>query len=77
MIARRTPIKGNGGKEKPLFAGPQSPAIAQNELVASARFVSFDDPERDFPENRSPRRRKFVWRPNRKICAFGERRRLA
>jgi hypothetical protein len=47
MIARRTPIKGNGREEKPLFAGLQPPAIAHNELVASARFVTFDVPERD------------------------------
>jgi len=39
--------------EKSLFAGLESPAIAHNELVANARFVTFDVPERDFPGNRS------------------------
>jgi hypothetical protein len=40
MITRRTPIMGNGSGKKPLFAGLESPAIAHNELVASARFVN-------------------------------------
>src|SRR5690349_8357901 len=52
--------------EKPLFPGLESPAIAHNELVASAEFVTFDVPERDFRGNRSPPRWKFVWRPKRK-----------
>jgi hypothetical protein len=69
MIARRTPIKGNGRGEKPLFAGLESPAIARSELAASAGFVTFDVAERDFPGNRSPARWKFVRRPKRKICA--------
>ena len=56
MIARRTPITGNGREEKPLFAGLDSPAIAHSELVASARLVTFDVPERDFPGNRVGRR---------------------
>jgi hypothetical protein len=60
---------GNGRGEKPLFAGLESPAIAHNDLAASAGFVTFDVPERDFPGNRSPRRWKFVSRPQRKICA--------
>jgi hypothetical protein len=42
MIRRRTPITGNGRGEKPLFPGFESPAIAQNKLVASGRFVPFD-----------------------------------
>jgi hypothetical protein len=63
---------GNGRQEKPLFPGLESPAIAHNERVASARFVAFDVPERDFPGNRSPPRWKFVCRPKRKICAPGE-----
>src|SRR6185503_18622543 len=58
--------------EKPLIPGLESPAIAHSERVASARFVAFDVPERDFPENRSPPRWKFVYRPKRKICAPGE-----
>jgi hypothetical protein len=58
--------------EKPLFAGLESPAIAHNELAASAGFVAFDVPERDFPGNRSPARWKFACRPKRKICASGE-----
>jgi hypothetical protein len=63
---------GNGRGEKPLFAGLESPAIAHHELVASARFVTFDVPERDFPGNRSPLRWKFLCRPQRKICAPAE-----
>jgi hypothetical protein len=62
---------GNGGKEKPPFAGLESPFIAHNELAASAGFVTFDVPERDFPGNRSPLRRKFLRRAERKICAPG------
>jgi hypothetical protein len=60
---------GNGRGEKLLFAGLESPAIAHNELVASAGFVTFDVPERDFPGNRWPPRWKFVCRPKRKIGA--------
>src|SRR5579871_6494918 len=55
--------------KKPLFAGLGSPAIAHDELAASAGFVTFDVPERDFPRDRSPPHWKFVWRPKRKICA--------
>src|SRR5690349_20729690 len=66
MITRRTPITGNGPGEKPLFAGLDSPAIGHNELVASAGFVTFDVPERDFPANRSPPRWKLVSRPKKK-----------
>jgi hypothetical protein len=36
---------GNGRRKKPLFAGLESPAIAPNELAASAGFVTFDVPE--------------------------------
>jgi hypothetical protein len=36
MTTRRTPIKGNGREEKPLFPGLDSPAIAHNELNANA-----------------------------------------
>jgi hypothetical protein len=72
MITRRTPITGNGPGKKALFPGLESPAIAHNELVASAGFAAFDVPERDFPGNRSPPRWKFVSRPKRKICALGE-----
>jgi hypothetical protein len=50
---------------KPLFSGLESPAIAHDELVANARFATFDVPERDFPGNRSPPRWKFVCRPKR------------
>jgi hypothetical protein len=63
---------GNGQGEKPLFPGLESPAIAHNELAASARFETFDVPERDLPGNRSPPRWKFVSRLQRKICAPGE-----
>jgi hypothetical protein len=59
-------------REKPLFLGLESPAIAHSELAASARFWAFDVPERDFPGNRSPPRWKFVYRPKRKICVPGE-----
>jgi hypothetical protein len=34
----------NGREEEPLFTGLESPAIAQNEPVASARFVTADVP---------------------------------
>jgi hypothetical protein len=63
---------GNGRGEKLLFPGLESAAIAHNALAASARFVAFDVPERDFPGNRSPPCWKFVCRPKRKICAPGE-----
>src|SRR6185437_12196860 len=69
MITRRTPIMGNGREEKPLFADLEAPAIAHDERVARARFVTFSVPERDFPRNRSPLRWKFVCRPKRKVCA--------
>src|SRR6185312_17151054 len=60
---------GQWAGEKALFTGLESPAIAHNELVASAGGAAFDVPERDFPGNRSPARWKFVSRPKRKICA--------
>jgi hypothetical protein len=47
---------GNGRGKKPLFPGLESPAIVHNALVANARSVAFDVPERDFPGNRSPPR---------------------
>src|SRR5689334_21281939 len=40
--------------------------------MASAGFMIFDVPERDFPGNRSPARWSFVDRPKGKICAPGE-----
>jgi hypothetical protein len=52
--------------EKPLFPGLESPAIAHNELAASAIFVAFDVPERDFPGKRPPARWKFLCRPKEK-----------
>jgi hypothetical protein len=72
MITRRTPIKGNGRGEKPLFAGLGAPAIALNELVASAGFAAFDAPERNFPGNRSPLRWKFVCRPEEKSAPLAK-----
>jgi hypothetical protein len=72
MIARRTPIMGNGQREKPLFPGLESPAIAHNELAASAGFAAFDVPERDFPGNRSPLRWKFACRPKRKTARLAK-----
>jgi len=72
MITRRTPIRGNGPGEKPLFPGLESPAIAHNELAASAGFVTFDAPQRDFPGNRSPPRWKFVCRPKRKSAGLAK-----
>jgi hypothetical protein len=57
-------------------SGLESPAIAHRELVANARFGTFDVPERDFPGNRSPACWKFVCRPKGKICARGEAARL-
>jgi hypothetical protein len=35
-------------------------AIAHNEFMASAGFVTFDVPEPDFPGNRSPARWSFI-----------------
>jgi hypothetical protein len=49
-IARRTPITGNGRGEKQLIARLESPAIAHDELVASAGFVTFDGPRAGFPK---------------------------
>src|SRR5262249_55974862 len=63
---------GRWSEEKPLFSSLQSSAIAHNELVASASFVAFDVPKRDFSRNRSPPRWKFVCRQKRKICVPGE-----
>jgi hypothetical protein len=63
---------GNGRGEKPLFAGLESPAIAHNDLAASASFGAFDVPERDFPGNRSPPRWKFVYRPKRKSARLAK-----
>ena len=60
--------------EKPLFAGLESPAIAHNELAASARFVTFDVPERDFPGNRSPPRWKFVFDQKEKSARLAKAR---
>jgi hypothetical protein len=65
---------GQWPEEKAMFAGLESPAIAHNELVANAGFVTLDVPERDFPGNRSPPRWKFLCRPKRKIYAPGEAR---
>jgi hypothetical protein len=61
---------GNGRGKKPLFPGLESPAIAQNELAASAGFVAFDVPERDFPGNRSPLHWKFLCRPKKNLRAW-------
>jgi hypothetical protein len=36
---------GQWPQEKPLFAGLEPPAIAHNELVARAKFPTFDVPE--------------------------------
>ena len=72
MMTRRTPIMGNGRREKPLLAGLASPSIAHRERAASARVGAFDAAARDFPGKRSPPRWKFVWRPKRKISAPGE-----
>jgi hypothetical protein len=36
---------GDGRREKPLFAGLESPSIAHHELAASAGVVVFDVPE--------------------------------
>jgi hypothetical protein len=58
--------------KKPLFPGLQSPAIAHNELVASARFVAVRVQERDFPGSGSPPRWISMCRPKRKLCAPGE-----
>src|SRR5690349_18070947 len=57
---------------KAAVCGLESPANAHHELAASAGFVAFDVPERDFPANRWSPRWKFVRRPQRKIRAPGE-----
>jgi len=69
----RNTYYGRWAGERPLFPAPESSAIAHNEPAASGRFAVFDGPERDFPENRSPPRWKFVDRPKRKVCAPGDR----
>jgi hypothetical protein len=66
-LAHRTPIKGNGREEKPLFAGLESPAIAHHELDAGTGFERFDVPERDSPTNSSPVHRKVLFSAKRKI----------
>jgi hypothetical protein len=43
---------GNGLGRKPLFTGLESPAIARNEVAASAGFRAFDARDRNFPVNR-------------------------
>jgi hypothetical protein len=63
---------GNGRGEKALFPGLESPAIAHNELAASAGFVAFDVPERDSPGNHSPPRWKFVYGPKRKSARLAK-----
>jgi len=73
MITRRTPITGNSREEKPLFPDFESPAIAHDELVASARFVTFDVRSENFPGNRSPPRWKFVCRPKEKSARLAKR----
>jgi hypothetical protein len=60
------PYYGQWLREKAAVCGPESPAIAHNEVIASARFVTFDVPEGDFPGNRSPVRWKFAFRPKKK-----------
>src|SRR5579864_8149291 len=70
MIARRTPIMGNGPGEKPLFADLEPLAIAHNEPAASTGFEAFDVPARDFPGNRSPSRWRFTCRPKRNLRAW-------
>src|SRR5579883_2070054 len=55
---------------KPRFSGLESPSIAHNELVAGAGVATFGVAARDFPENRSPRRWKFVCRPKQNLCAW-------
>jgi hypothetical protein len=72
MITCRTPIRGNGREEKPLFAGPESPAIAHDGFTASAGFGAFDASQRDFPMNRAPPRWKFVCRPKRKSARLAK-----
>jgi hypothetical protein len=70
LITRRTPITGNGRGKTPPFAGLQSPAIAHNEFVASARYVTLGVAARDFPGNRSPPRWKFASRPKKNRRAW-------
>jgi hypothetical protein len=61
---------GNGRGKKALFPGLELPAIAHSELAASAGFVAFDVPERDFPGIAS--RRVGNLRVDQiEICALG------
>ena len=55
--------------EKAAVRCLESPAIAHNELVAGAGFGAFDARERDFPTNRGPARRKFVFRSKQNVRA--------
>jgi hypothetical protein len=65
---------GQWPREKPLFAALESPAIAHNELAASAGFGAFDVAERDFPrESLAAALEICVSTKKRKICAPGER----
>jgi hypothetical protein len=57
--------------EKPLFPGLESPAIAHNELVASARFVRFDVGS-EISQGIARRRVGNLSGDQRKICAAGE-----
>jgi hypothetical protein len=56
---------GNGRGKKPLFPDLESPAIAHNELAASAGFGAFGARARDFPGNRAPGRKEFILPPKK------------
>ena len=66
MIARRTPIMGNGFIDSLGKRACTSRSIAHHERAASARVGVFDAAARDFLGNRSPPWWKFVRRPKRK-----------
>jgi hypothetical protein len=60
---------GNGSRKNAGKHAARRGAIVHNELAASARFVTFDVPERDFPGNRSLAGWKFVCRPKENLRA--------
>ena len=57
---------GQWPSKEAAVSGIESPAIAHNELVASAGFAAFDAAECDFLGNRDLARREFTVRPKKK-----------
>jgi hypothetical protein len=55
---------GNGRRKRPRFPGLESPAIAHNEVAASAKVAAVEAPGRSFFGNRGSTAGKFT--PSRK-----------